>query len=227
MSFPEDDLHSELMNAFREYFKAHHKWENRQTRQAGKETRWWLSEIRRIAKAERKVIMDWRYDIDAEKRIRKAQKEEQKAKKNDNQFVSWYYKKKIIKDLPEDCVGFVYLITNNITGRKYIGKKLAKFSKTTYKTVTLKNGTKKKKRIKTKIDSDWRDYYGSNDQLNKDVKQLGTDKFTREILFYCKSKAECSYIEAREQFSRRVLESNDYYNGHIQVRVHGSHILKS
>jgi len=141
--------------------------------------------------------------------------------------VSWYYKKKLVKELPQDCVGFVYLITNNITGRKYIGKKLAQFSKTTYKTVTLKNGTKKKKRIKTKIESDWRDYYGSNDQLNKDVQQLGADKFTREILFYCKSKAECSYVEAREQFSRRVLESNDYYNGHIQVRVHGSHILKS
>lgn len=141
--------------------------------------------------------------------------------------MSWYYKKKLVKELPQDCVGFVYLITNNITGRKYIGKKLAQFSKTTYKTVTLKNGTKKKKRIKTKIESDWRDYYGSNDQLNKDVQQLGADKFTREILFYCKSKAECSYVEAREQFSRRVLESNDYYNGHIQVRVHGSHILKS
>ena len=84
MSFPEEDLHSELMDAFRGYFKAHHKWENRQTRQAGKETRWWLSEIRRIAKAERKVIMDWRYDIDADKRERKAQKAEAQRKKNDN-----------------------------------------------------------------------------------------------------------------------------------------------
>jgi len=138
--------------------------------------------------------------------------------------VSWYYKKKIVKELPEECVGFVYLIANNITGRKYIGKKLAQFSKTTYKTVTLKNGTKKKKRIKTKIASDWRDYYGSNDQLNEDVNKLGAENFTREILFYCKSKAECSYIEAREQFSRRVLESNDYYNGHVQVRVHKKHI---
>lgn len=138
--------------------------------------------------------------------------------------MSWYYKKKIVKELPEECVGFVYLIANNITGRKYIGKKLAQFSKTTYKTVTLKNGTKKKKRIKTKIASDWRDYYGSNDQLNEDVNKLGAENFTREILFYCKSKAECSYIEAREQFSRRVLESNDYYNGHVQVRVHKKHI---
>ena len=132
--------------------------------------------------------------------------------------MSWYYKKKIVKELPEECVGFVYLIANNITGRKYIGKKLAQFSKTTYKTVTLKNGTKKKKRIKTKIASDWRDYYGSNDQLNEDVNKLGAENFTREILFYCKSKAECSYIEAREQFSRRVLESNDYYNKQIKLQ---------
>lgn len=141
--------------------------------------------------------------------------------------MSWYYRKKIIKDLPEDCVGFVYLITNLTNNRKYIGKKLAKFSKTTYKTVTLKNGTKKKKKIRSKIDSDWRDYYGSNIELNKDVEKLGKENFKREILYYCKSKAECSYIEAREQFSRKVLESTDYYNGHIQVRVHGSHILKS
>jgi hypothetical protein len=140
--------------------------------------------------------------------------------------MSWTYQDQLIEVLPEDCVGFVYLITNTLTGRKYIGKKLAKFSKTTYKTVKLKNGTKKKKKIRSKIDSDWRDYYGSSPALTADVTALGTANFTREILFYCKSKAECSYIEAREQFSRRVLESNDYYNGHIQVRVHGSHITK-
>jgi hypothetical protein len=116
------------------------------------------------------------------------------------------------------------MITNTLSGKKYIGKKLAKFSKTTYKTVKLKNGTKKKKKIRSKIDSDWREYYGSNDALNADIKSLGTANFTREILFYCKSKAECSYIEAREQFTHRVLESDEYYNGHIQVRVHGSHI---
>jgi hypothetical protein len=141
--------------------------------------------------------------------------------------MSWTYQNNIVETLPEDCIGFVYIITNTISGRMYIGKKLAKFSKTTYKTVKLKNGTKKKKKIRGKIDSDWRTYYGSSPELTKDVTSLGTDKFTREILFYCKSKAECSYIEAREQFSRNVLESKDYYNGHIQVRVHGSHILKA
>jgi hypothetical protein len=139
--------------------------------------------------------------------------------------MTWHFQGTPVDTLPEDCVGFVYLITNTVTGRKYIGKKLAKFSKTTQKTVKLKNGTKKKKKIRSKVDSDWRDYYGSSPELTKDVVALGTDKFTREILFICKSKAECSYIEAREQFTRKVLESTDYYNGHIQVRVHGSHII--
>jgi superfamily II DNA/RNA helicase len=136
----------------------------------------------------------------------------------------WTYNKLIIEELPEDCVGFVYLITNKVTSRKYIGKKLAKFSKTNYKTVTLKNGTKKKKKVRSKVDSDWLEYYGSSEELNKDVTLLGKESFSREILFYCKSKAECSYVEAREQFGRKVLESDDYYNGQISVRVHGSHI---
>ena len=136
----------------------------------------------------------------------------------------WIYKEHPVEELPDNCVGFVYLITNNLSGRKYIGKKLAKFSKTTYKTVTQKNGIKKRKKIRSKIDSDWREYYGSSPELTADVNKLGTENFSREILFYCQSKSECSYIEAREQFTRKVLESTDYYNGHIQVRVHGSHI---
>ena len=140
-------------------------------------------------------------------------------------MVMWTFQETVVESLPEDCVGFVYLITNKTNDRKYIGKKLAKFSKTTYKTVVLKNGTKKKKKIRSKIDSDWITYYGSSVELSKDIALLGVDNFTREILFYCKSKAECSYIEAREQFSRRVLESTEYYNGQISVRVHGSHII--
>jgi hypothetical protein len=139
--------------------------------------------------------------------------------------MTWLYQNQLVENLPEDCVGFVYLITNITNERKYIGKKLAKFSKTTQRTVKLKNGSKKKKKIRTKVDSDWRDYYGSSPELSKDVELFGKDNFKREILYYCKSKSECSYIEAREQFSRRVLESKDWYNGHIQVRVHGSHII--
>lgn len=140
--------------------------------------------------------------------------------------MTWFYKKKEVNEISDEYIGFVYLITNVISGRKYIGKKLAKFAKTTYKTVTLKNGKKKKKKIRGKIESDWKDYYGSSDALNADIKALGKENFTREILFYCTTKSECSYIEAREQFKNKVLESTDWYNGHIQVRVHGSHILK-
>jgi hypothetical protein len=139
--------------------------------------------------------------------------------------MTWIYQGNIVEGLPEDCVGFVYLITNTLSNRKYIGKKLAKFAKTTYKTVKLKNGKKKRQKIRSKIDSDWRDYYGSSTELTADIAKLGSLNFTREILFYCKSKAECSYIEAREQFTNKVLESSNWYNGQISVRVHGSHII--
>jgi hypothetical protein len=134
--------------------------------------------------------------------------------------MDWKYQGKGILELPEDCVGFVYQITNTTNGRMYIGKKLAKFKRSR---APLK-GRRNKRRYK--VESDWQDYYGSSDDLTIDIKRLGADTFMREILFYCKSKSELSYVEAREQFARKVLESNDYYNGHIRVRVHGKGILK-
>jgi len=138
--------------------------------------------------------------------------------------MTWIFESHPITELPEDCAGFVYVITNQLTGRQYIGKKLAKFRKTTYRVEKLKNGKKRRKKIRGTIDSDWQTYYGSSPELTQDIEQLGPENFRREILYYCRSRAECSYIEAREQFARRVLESDAYYNGHIQVRVHGSHI---
>lgn len=137
----------------------------------------------------------------------------------------WTHRGKHVDELPSDCVGFVYVITNTVNGRMYIGKKLAKFKTTRYKMHTQKNGKKVRKRIRGAVSSDWQEYYGSSDALSKDIQQLGKEKFQREILYYCKSKAECNYVEAREQFSRRVLESDQYYNGHIRVRVHGSLIV--
>src|SRR5210317_1728740 len=135
--------------------------------------------------------------------------------------MEWTYQGKIIQELPEDCEGFVYLITNTTNKRKYVGKKLAKFKKTR---PPLKG---KKNKRRTKVESDWRDYYGSSDELNEDIGTLGKDNFKREILFYCYSKSELSYIEAREQFNYKVLESDKYYNGHIRVRVHGKGILNN
>ena len=134
--------------------------------------------------------------------------------------MSWYYKDKLITELPEDCEAFVYLITNLTNNKKYVGKKLAKFKTTK---PPLKGKKNKRRGYK---ESDWRTYWGSSDHLNADVVELGEDKFRREILYYCPSRGVASYLEAREQFERRVLETDDYYNGIINVRVGGSKILK-
>ena len=139
--------------------------------------------------------------------------------------MQWIYKNEPVEQLPEDCVGFVYVITNTVSGRMYVGKKLSRFKTTRYKMHTQKNGKKIRKKIRGAVASDWQEYYGSSDQLNRDVESIGRDQFQREILYYCRSKAECNYIEAREQFTRKVLESDQYYNGHIRVRVHGSLII--
>ena len=134
--------------------------------------------------------------------------------------MQWTYQGKIVEELPEDCEAFVYLITNTTNDRKYVGKKLAKFKKTR---PPLKGRINKRR---SKVESDWRDYWGSSDQLQEDVNQIGEDKFTREILYYCPSRGVASYLEAREQFERRVLEHDEYYNGIINVRVGGSKVLR-
>lgn len=132
----------------------------------------------------------------------------------------WTYNNKILTELPEGCEAFVYLITNTTNGRMYVGKKLAKF-----KTTKPPLKGKKNKRRGTK-ESDWRDYWGSSDNLKEDVEKLGEDKFTRQILHICPSRGVASYLEAKEQFDRNVLLTDDYYNGIINVRVGGSKILR-
>lgn len=127
-------------------------------------------------------------------------------KYNDNDF---------LEDMIGESYGFVYCITNLITNRKYIGKKFFYSSKT-------KQIKGKKKRYK--VSSDWQTYYGSNAELSKDVLELGSENFKREILHLCKTKGECGYLEAKEQFNRMVIESDDYYNSWIMVRVHSNHI---
>jgi len=133
---------------------------------------------------------------------------------------SWTFEGKTIDSIPDEYEGFVYLITNTTNNKKYIGKKLAKF-----KTTKPPLKGKKNKRRGHK-ESDWKEYWGSSDRLQADVEALGPENFTREILYMCRGRGEMSYLEAREQFDRRVLESDDYYNGIINVRVGGSDKLR-
>jgi len=118
---------------------------------------------------------------------------------------------------PKELYGFVYMIVNNETGKKYIGKKFFWSSKTRQV---------KGKRKRYKAESDWRDYYGSNAVLAEEVKSAGASKYTRFILHLCRSKAECAYLEAKEQFARDVLVSDEYYNDWVSVRVTRRHLVK-
>ena len=128
----------------------------------------------------------------------------------------WAYQgREVTEDEIESHVGFVYLITNLTNNKKYVGKKLFKSTRT--KTI-------KGKRKKVKSESDWRDYYGSNAILKEDVARLGAENFTREILYLCKSKGTANYLEMREQIDRRALETDQYYNDWIAVKVHRSHV---
>ena len=132
--------------------------------------------------------------------------------------MTWLYQNEIVNELPEGVVGFVYLITNTTNNRKYIGKKLATKSKT-----KMVKGKKKK----IKVESDWKTYYGSNDELHQDIEKIGVDSFVREILRFCYTLTEVSYHEAKYQFTMGALESNDFYNSWIMVRCRKANLLKS
>ena len=138
--------------------------------------------------------------------------------------MSWKYKGRKYKlpknATPNDLYGFVYCITNRATNKKYIGKKFF------WKAKTLPITKTRKRRKKLKVESDWKDYWGSNKHLQEDVKNCGQDMFYREILHLCKTKGECAYMETKEQFDREVLLNENYYNGIINCRI-GSKSVKN
>lgn len=115
-------------------------------------------------------------------------------------------------------VGFVYLITDLENGMKYIGKKVFHNKK---KLPPLKGKTRKRTKV---TESDWMDYYGSNEKIKELVETHGRDRFKREILHLCRSKAECTYYETKLQFEHDVLMRDDYYNDFIMCRIAGSHL---
>ena len=133
--------------------------------------------------------------------------------------MSWYHDGQLVEEIDlKKYAAFVYCITNLKTGRLYIGLKQTSFAKT-------KQVKGKKKRIR--VESDWREYWSSSEELKKDVILLGEENFKREILHFCEMKSHANYLEAREQMDRRVLENPDkYYNGIINCRVSRNHIKK-
>lgn len=127
----------------------------------------------------------------------------------------WYYKDNPFDDVPKGYYGFVYLIEDLKNSRKYIGKKF--FWQRKVKTVN-----KKKKRILA--ESNWKDYFGSNSNLNEEVKKHGVAFFRRTILHLCKTKSECAYLETYEQFKRNVLLSEEYYNDWVSCKITRTHL---
>ena len=115
--------------------------------------------------------------------------------------MNWYYKDVEYTETPEEYHGFVYVITELDTGKMYVGKKFF------WKPKTLPITKTRKRRVKTRAESDWKTYYGSSKEVQTLVEEKGADNYRRDILHLCKTKGECSYLEAKEQFDRGVLRS--------------------
>ena len=144
--------------------------------------------------------------------------------------MEWLYNNNTINninDLPIDTFGFVYIITNTISGKQYVGKKqilsntrvpLTNNDINTWKE-TINKGKCPKKKLVSK-ESKWKDYYGSSTELKQDIKIIGKDKFKREIIHICFSKRDLTYYETKYLFTYSVLESNMFYNKNILCKFY-------
>lgn len=112
-----------------------------------------------------------------------------------------------------DYIGFIYVLRDMETDRLYVGKKIFHNKKAK---PPLKGKTKR--RI-SYVESDWKDYYGSNPTIQQLMKTCDPYRFKREILHLCMSKSEMGYLETKELFDRGALISDQYFNDWITVRV--------
>jgi hypothetical protein len=132
---------------------------------------------------------------------------------------SWIFRGKSFfdSDIPDDVIGFTYLITNLNTGRAYIGKKLF------WRSIKVIRKGKRPRRVRKP--SNWQDYYGSCQELLEDIEIIGKNSFSREILALWKSKGDLSLAEMTEQIQRDVLHHPDkYYNSYVGGRIHRKHL---
>ena len=119
----------------------------------------------------------------------------------------WTYNGEPFAEEIKPYEGFVYMITNLINGRRYLGKKHF--------------WTRRKEKGKTRKvtrESDWENYYGSSDLLKADIASMGKENFKREILHLCVYKKEMTFLEEKEQWDHNVLMSDDWYNTSIGGR---------
>lgn len=130
----------------------------------------------------------------------------------------WYYKNKEFSETPDEFQGFVYIVTEVTTGKKYVGKK------NFWKPKILPVTKTRKRRVRTRVESDWRDYFGSSEEVKLLVEKYGESSFKREIIRLCKTKGEMTYFEMKEQFDRSVLLDDEYYNQFIGGKIHSRHL---
>ena len=133
----------------------------------------------------------------------------------------WYYKDKEYDETPEEYQGFVYEITELDTSKKYIGKK------NFWKPKILPKNSKRSRRVRTRVESDWRTYFGSSEEVKLLIEKKGEENYKREILRLCQTKGEMSYYEAKLQFEKDVLLSDEYYNNFIGCKIHSRHLPKN
>lgn len=134
--------------------------------------------------------------------------------------MTWLYEgKPFSSDDIDGNAGFVYEITDTLNGKKYIGKK--KLSST--RTLKPLKGQKRKRKVVS--ESDWESYYGSSEEVKALVEEFGTQRFTRKILRLCKTTAETSYYELKEQVMNDVLlKPDEYYNAFVGGKIHRNHL---
>ena len=134
--------------------------------------------------------------------------------------MAWFYDDKLFEETPEDYQGFVYEIVDLYNNKRYIGKK------NFWKPKILPKNSKRSRRVRTRVESDWKTYYGSNQELQLLAETNDEVLFERIILRLCKTKGEMSYYEAKLQFENDVLLRDDYYNEFIGCKIHAKHIRR-
>ena len=136
-----------------------------------------------------------------------------------------------VEKFPENCIGFVYKITNIKTGKFYIGKK-SLFSnvrkKLTKKELAEYSGPGRKptKKLVTS-ESNWQDYWGSNKGILQEIKEEGTDSFRKEILKFCFNKKQLTYWEVHYQCVNEVLFSDKSYNDNVLAKFFRKDLVDS